>query len=619
MALASSPKSVNVKGWKGALTAPVLAARNEARAHLRKPCGFACGQGYAPTPPKLRHFVPPPNARPPGVCALTPHSVATFHTHVNTTSRSAGHTATAAAAYRAGLKMVDERTGEIHDYTRRGGVVESLFAAPPGSPDWSSDPAKLWNAAEAAEKKSNARVAREFEVSLPHELTDAQRRDLVKDIAQSLVARYGFAVQASIHRPDKKGDQRNHHVHILATTRRMTPSGLGEKTRELDDKVKGPAEITASRELISERINAHLMMAARPERVTHKSHTTRAVEAEAAGDFALALAMTRTPTQHEGKAVTAAKRRGRVLDRALENQERVQSNRDDLAGHLRAARAETRSKAVPAAPRRAAAAQPMAARPAPLPAVRAKVGGGKIHSAGKTASDREQASMADDAVKLAEQQTRAFLDMLDETAKKAAKQYARIHAMTGNMTEELAETMTGNRWGAELVKEAVKAHENYVHARDRPERRRAVLGRALAATGFAAERHAEWEKANPKPGAFNPLDRRHWAARRAEQAKEMEQLKHAEQVARHRTGPGAQNSYAELAKEAETAWKKAEKRRRETMKLPHEQARDEELERQKKAEMKRALGMTPTVRPTVYASPRPNEGGAPVILSRPKV
>ncbi|WP_241509681.1 MobA/MobL family protein, partial [Pseudomonas ovata] len=119
--------------------------------------------------------------------------------------------------------MVNERTGEVHDYRRRSGVAYTEAFAPAGVAPIPS--AILWNRAEAAETRKNANVAREVLVALPHELDQVQRRDLAKAIAQDLANRYGTAGTLAIHLPDKDGDQRNHHVHILMTTRRVDAEG----------------------------------------------------------------------------------------------------------------------------------------------------------------------------------------------------------------------------------------------------------------------------------------------------------------------------------------------------------------------------------------------------------
>ena len=89
----------------------------------------------------------------------------------------------------------------------------------------------MWNAAEAIEKRSDARTAREFVLALPHELNDAQRLELTRGFAQGLADRYGAAVDIAIHQPHEGKDLRNRHAHLLMTTRQVTPTGLGQKTQ----------------------------------------------------------------------------------------------------------------------------------------------------------------------------------------------------------------------------------------------------------------------------------------------------------------------------------------------------------------------------------------------------
>ena len=49
--------------------------------------------------------------------------MAIYHLSVKAISRSAGRSATAAAAYRAATRIEDERTGLVHDYSRKAGVL----------------------------------------------------------------------------------------------------------------------------------------------------------------------------------------------------------------------------------------------------------------------------------------------------------------------------------------------------------------------------------------------------------------------------------------------------------------------------------------------------------------
>lgn len=214
---------------------------------------------------------------------------------VQSISRSGGRSATAAAAYRTGTQITDERTGQVHDYTRKGGVVGVAMYLPNGAPAMTT--AELWNQAEAAENRKNSQVARELLVALPHELTDAQRRELVDGIAGALVERYGVAAEAAIHRPGREGDERNHHAHIMFTTRRMDAAGrLGEKTRELDVKPRSSAEVTWIRGMVEERTNQALARAGVDARIDMRSLAAQGIDAP--------------KPVHEGPAVTAMRRRG---------------------------------------------------------------------------------------------------------------------------------------------------------------------------------------------------------------------------------------------------------------------------------------------------------------------
>jgi len=260
--------------------------------------------------------------------------MAIYHANIKTISRSKGHSSIAAAAYRAGLLLSDERTGQRHDYRRRDGVVETRCMAPVGSPAWALDPHQLWVEAERAERRKDSTVAREFEFALPHELDEDQRSSLATDVTRALVERYGFAAQASIHSPGSKGGL-NHHVHILATTRRIGPDGLTDKTRELDGGPTGREEVEWVRALVASSVNAHLEAAGIDARVDHRTLKVQAEEALARGDLAAAAVLSRQPTRHLGKSAAAMLRRGLESGRAEIN-EQIAS--DNLHGLERIAR-----------------------------------------------------------------------------------------------------------------------------------------------------------------------------------------------------------------------------------------------------------------------------------------
>jgi hypothetical protein len=252
--------------------------------------------------------------------------MAIYHLSAKPVKRSTGRSATAAAAYRSGSEIADQRTGETFDYRRKGGVEHTEIVLPDYAArhdiNWPRDRAALWNAAELAERRKDSRVAREYEVALPAELDAAQRRELVREFAQHIADRHGCAVDIAIHAPSRGGDPRNHHAHLLATTRRITPTGLGDKTTvELSDTDRkkrglGPAstEIEAIRAHWAELSNRALARHGHAERVDHRSLAAQREEAKGRGEEERAAELDREPTKHLGPSATAMERRGETTD-----------------------------------------------------------------------------------------------------------------------------------------------------------------------------------------------------------------------------------------------------------------------------------------------------------------
>lgn len=229
-----------------------------------------------------------------------------YHCRVKVVSRSAGRSVVAAVAYRMGERLQDERYAQVHDYRRRGGVLDAFTLAPEDAPEWAHDPERLWNAAEQAEKRKNSCVAREVELALPAFLSRAEQHNITERFAWQLVDRYGVAVSVAIHAPGK-GDDRNYHAHIMFTTREMQPEGLGKKTRILDDRKTGAEEVVKLRALAAEIINDALAAAHSDIRVDHRSFKERGIEREA--------------TIHLGPAASEMERRGEESDRGDRNRE----------------------------------------------------------------------------------------------------------------------------------------------------------------------------------------------------------------------------------------------------------------------------------------------------------
>ena len=167
--------------------------------------------------------------------------MAIYHCEMQNISRSDGRSIVACAAYRAGEKLYCDTYGKEQDYTKKTGIEYTQIFAPTGASPDMLDRQTLWNRVEQSELKKNgdikqeARLAKEVEIALPHELDKTQRQALVTELCQSLVKAYGVALDVAIHAPHVHGgsDERNHHAHILMTTS-LTPQGLGKKVRELD-------------------------------------------------------------------------------------------------------------------------------------------------------------------------------------------------------------------------------------------------------------------------------------------------------------------------------------------------------------------------------------------------
>mgnify|MGYP002778792010 CR=1 FL=1 len=229
-----------------------------------------------------------------------------YRLSLSTVSRGAGRSAVAAAAYRAGERLTDARTDRVADYRRRREIRHTEIVG------WAGERGTLWNAAEGAERRKDSVVARELQLALPNEISDDARRQLAVGFARWLRDRYGVAVDVAVHGPGHKGDERNHHAHLLFSTRVVDGAGtFGAKTRVLDVQRTGSAEVEMMRREWAERVNDVLTAAGVAAQVDHRSYVRQGVRRE---------------SEHVGRAAVALEAKGQATDRGSERRARRARN-----------------------------------------------------------------------------------------------------------------------------------------------------------------------------------------------------------------------------------------------------------------------------------------------------
>lgn len=240
-------------------------------------------------------------------------------------SRGKGQSSVASAAYRSGARLVDERTGEVHDYTRKAGVIHSEVMTPEGTPEWMKDRAQLWNAVEAVETRKNSQLAREIQLSLPHELEPDQRRELVRSFIKEQFVNQGMIADVAIHEPSEKGDERNHHAHIMLTMRELAGEGFHpKKATEKARSWNSDEQLLHWREEWANHQNRALERYGHNSRVSHLSYEAQGIDRE--------------PSQHLGAVASDMERNGKKSRIGDENREIANDNSQRALDHIEAAK-----------------------------------------------------------------------------------------------------------------------------------------------------------------------------------------------------------------------------------------------------------------------------------------
>jgi ATP-dependent exoDNAse (exonuclease V) alpha subunit len=159
--------------------------------------------------------------------------MAQFSWSMQVIKRSAGRSVIAAAAYRAGERLHDERQNQTYDYSRRGGVEHAEILLPADAPGWCRGLTReaLWNQVEATEKRRDAQTARELRIMIPREVPSAERLDLIRDYVRRSFVSKGMVADVAWHNKTASDGLEQPHAHVLLTMRPLTPSGFGPKAR----------------------------------------------------------------------------------------------------------------------------------------------------------------------------------------------------------------------------------------------------------------------------------------------------------------------------------------------------------------------------------------------------
>ncbi|MBO0906275.1 MobQ family relaxase [Jiella sonneratiae] len=239
-------------------------------------------------------------------------------------ARSKGQSAVAAAAYRAGACLHDDRVDATFDYTRRGGVVHAEILLPKGAPDRLADRQTLWNEVEATEKRKDAQLARELMFAVPHELeTLEEQRALVVAFVTDQFVRRGMIADIALHMGRTGNGKPAIHAHVMLTMRAVGPEGFGKKvrewnaafaTKEAETFTVGTNTLADWRKAWAKHANASLAEAGSDARIDHRTLAAQREEAMAEGDFAKAEALNREPQPKLGAAKWMAARAADLRD-----------------------------------------------------------------------------------------------------------------------------------------------------------------------------------------------------------------------------------------------------------------------------------------------------------------
>ncbi|GGB64331.1 Ti-type conjugative transfer relaxase TraA [Blastomonas aquatica] len=207
--------------------------------------------------------------------------MAIYHFSAKAISRAAGSSAVAAAAYRAGEQLHDDRLGRTHDFTNKAGVVHSEVMLPEGANEAWSDREKLWNDVEAGELRKDAQLAREIEFALPREMTQAQAIELARDFVKAEFVDRGMIADLNVHWDIGADGEAKPHAHVMLTMREIVvgedgSASFGAKVREWNR----TELLTHWREAWADHANQRMAVLDIDARIDHRSLAAQGIDLE---------------------------------------------------------------------------------------------------------------------------------------------------------------------------------------------------------------------------------------------------------------------------------------------------------------------------------------------------
>lgn len=213
-----------------------------------------------------------------------------FRVEVKVGQRSKGRSAVAAAAYRAGARLSDARTGRTFDYTKKRGIAASFIVAPADAPAWVHDRSELWSRAELSERHPRAVTFREVLVSIPREIPPGEREAFVRRAIEPYVAA-GAVADIAIHEPTAADGDEQPHAHVLLTPRALDANRETGFARNKNTALEamfesggrhgggGPGEaLKRERQRWAEEINNTLRAVEAIARADHRSRAERGLD-----------------------------------------------------------------------------------------------------------------------------------------------------------------------------------------------------------------------------------------------------------------------------------------------------------------------------------------------------